>query len=90
MVTGTVRSVGPASIIATLPRGHAAAFGDELGLSGMGEADRVKLLLGDRPGDHRRGRAGAGQADRNLERVERAMRACDGRMARDVAVAAAI
>ena len=81
VVTGTVRSVGPASIIATLPRRHAAALGDEFGLAGMGEADRVKLFLGDRASDHRRGRAGAGKAHRDLERIERAMRAGDARMA---------
>ena len=84
MVTGTVRSVGPASIITTLPGDDAAALGDELGLAGMLEADRVELLLGDRAGDHRRGRARARKADRELERVERAMRAGDARVAGNV------
>ena len=68
VVTGTVRRVGPASIIATLPRRHAAALGDEFGLAGMLEADRVELFLGHRAGDHRRSRARAGQPDRDLER----------------------
>ena len=67
-MTGTVRSVGPASIIATLPRRHAAALGDELGLAGMAEADAVELLLRHRAGHDRRRRPRAGQADRQLER----------------------
>ena len=71
VVTGTTRSVGPASIIATSSLGDAAALGDELGLAGMGEADRVELRLGDRAGDERRGGARAGQPDREFERVER-------------------
>ena len=44
VVTGTVRSVGPASIIATLRR-NPAALGDELGLARVRKADCVKLLL---------------------------------------------
>ena len=48
VVIGTVRRLGPASIITTLPRRDAAALGDEFGLAGMGEADRVELRLGDR------------------------------------------
>ena len=82
MVTGTVRRVGPASIIATMLAGDAAALGDELGLAGMGEADRVELGLGDRAGDQRRGGARAGQADRELERVERVARAFQRRLRR--------
>jgi hypothetical protein len=53
-------------------RRDSAAFGDELGLAGMDEADAVKLRLRDRAGDDRRGGARAGQADGKLERVERA------------------
>ena len=42
--------------------GDAAALGDELGLAGMGEADRVELRLGDRAGDQRRRRRPSGSA----------------------------
>ena len=62
-VTGTVRSVGPSQHHRDELVGNAAAFGDELGLAGMGEADRVELRLGDRAGDQPRRRARAGQAD---------------------------
>ena len=51
---------------------------------GMLEADRIKLLLGDRPGDDGGRRAGSGEPDGDLERIERAMRAGDARMARRV------
>ena len=66
-----------------VPGRNAAALGDELGLAGMLEADGVELLLGDRAGDDRRRGAGPGKADRELERVERAMRAGDAGMAGD-------
>ena len=48
----------------------------------MGEADGVELRLGDRAGDQRRARARAGQADGELERVERVAGAFEGRLAR--------
>ena len=87
VVTGTTRRVGPASIIATQVAGDAAALGDELGLAGMDEADRVELRLGDRPGDQRRGGARAGQADREFERVEAVARAFEvGPPGHDLAV----
>ena len=75
VVTGTTRSVGPASIIATRSLGDAAALGDELGLAGMDEADRVELRLRHRPGDEAGGGARPGEPDRELERVERVARA---------------
>src|SRR5689334_9782086 len=50
----------------------------------MLESDGVELLLGDRSGDHRRSRSGASEADRKLERVERAVGPGYARMARHV------
>jgi hypothetical protein len=42
--------------------GNPATLGDELGLAGVGESDRVELSLGDRAGDQRGRRAAAGQS----------------------------
>ena len=67
---------------------NAAAFGDEFGLAGVGETDRVELLLADRAGDHRAGRPRAGETDRELERIERAMRADCAWMAKVMDLAA--
>ena len=53
---------------------NAAALGDELGLAGMGEADRVEPALRHRAGDEPRSRAHLGEADRELQRVERVAR----------------
>ena len=89
VVTGMTRSVGPGQHHRDQVAGDAAALGDELGLAGMGEADRIELRLGDRPGDERRGGAGAGQPDRELERVERVARAVAGRAGRATSVASA-
>src|SRR6266702_8340860 len=69
-----------------IARRDAAALGYELGLAWMLKADPVKLLLADWPGDDSAGRAGSCQAHRQLERIERAMRASDAGMARDVAL----
>ena len=84
VVTGTVRSVGPASIITTLPGETPQRSATNSVWPGMLEADRVELLLGDRAGHHRGGRAGAGEADGDLQRIERAVRAGDARMAGNV------
>ena len=59
-----------------------AALGDEFGLAGMDEADRVELRLGDRAGDDAAGGPGAGQADRKFQRVERIARALQIGLAR--------
>ena len=53
-MTGTVRNVGPASIIDDVATGNPASLGDKLGLAGMLEADRIELFLGHRPSDDRR------------------------------------
>jgi hypothetical protein len=45
VVTGTVRSVGPASIIATLP-GRSRSVRRRTRSARVPEADRIKLLLG--------------------------------------------
>ncbi len=81
VVAGTTRSVGPASIIATRSLGDAAALGDELGLAGMDEADRVELRLRDRAGDEAGGGSRPGEPDRQLERVEGVAGAVEGRLA---------
>ena len=52
----------------------AAAFGDELGLAGMGIADRVELRLGDGPRHQRAGRADAGETGGEFQRLQRDMR----------------
>ena len=49
---------------------NAAPFGDEFGLAGVGEPDRIKLLFRYRAGDHRAGRTRAGKPDRKFERIE--------------------
>ena len=68
-----------------IARRDPAALGDELGLAGMLEADRVELLLRHGAGDHCRSRARAREPDRDFERIERAMarrRRWDGRACR--------
>ena len=85
VVTGTVRSVGPASIIATLAGRHAAALGDELGLARDARSRSRRAAACDTgPVTTAGGRARARQPDRELERIERAMRAGDARVAGDV------
>ena len=64
--------------------GNAAALGDELGLAGMLEADSVQLFLRNWTSHHRGRRAGAGQTDGQLQRIERAVRARDTRMAGNI------
>ena len=61
MVTGTVRSSGPASIITgvtVLPVVAAREMGEVFGVAGKAEAGVVEHLLGDRSGDDRGGAAG--------------------------------
>ena len=50
--------------------GDPAAFGHELGLTRMREADRIKLRLGHGARDQSRRGTRAGETDRNLKRVE--------------------
>ena len=52
----------------------------------MLEADAVQLFLRDRPGDDRSRRAGAGETDGKLQRIERAVRAGDAGMPRNVSL----
>ena len=76
--------VGPASIIATLPGDTPQRSATNSVWPGWEKPMRVELLLRHRAGDHRRGRARSGQADRQLERIERAMGAGDAGMAGQV------
>ena len=60
-----------------------AAFGDEFGLAGVGEADRVQLFLADRAGHYRACRPRPGEAHGEFERVERHVRPRQARAPRD-------
>ncbi len=64
--------------------GNSAALGDEFGLTRVLEADRIELLLGDRPGDDGDRGPRPGEPDRELERIERTMGAGHARMAGQV------
>ena len=86
VVTGTVRSVGPASIIATLAGDTPQRSATNSVWPGCAKPMRVELLLGYRTGDHRRGRSRSREPDRDFERIERAMRAGHARAARNVAI----
>ena len=82
VVTGITCSVGPASIIATSSLDDAAALGDELGLAGMDEADRVELRLGDRPGDQRPRRRPSGSGRPRIRARRASCARLPGRAAR--------
>ena len=84
VVTGTVRKVGPASIITTLAGEIPQRSATNSVWPGMLEADRVELLFRHWAGDHRRRRPGSRQSDRDFQRIQRAVGAGHARMARDV------
>ena len=69
MVTGTTRSSGQASIMATSPA--ARQLGQELGVAGMPEARILQRLLLDRVGGEAGDLAGLRQPGRALDRLER-------------------
>ena len=81
IVTGTVLSSGPASIITGLRRRAGPCRrqrAEELGVAGMAEAGVVERLLVDRIGDDRRRRAGADVADRARDRLDHRRARCAG------------
>ena len=83
-VSGTVRRLGPASIITASSGGNAAGIGNEFGLAGKGEAHLRQLGLGYRAGDHTACFAGDCEMRGSLQRIESEMRAEHFRLARIV------